>query len=48
MTMLDRALAQRFAALTLGHVGREYPNVLVHVLNGPQDAQPPSALHPVF
>ena len=48
MTMLDRALAQRFAALTLGHVGREYPNVLLHALNGPEDAQPPSALHPVF
>jgi hypothetical protein len=48
MTTLDRAMAQRFATLTLGHVGREYPNVLLHVLNGPQDAQPPSVLHPVF
>ncbi|KQN94224.1 hypothetical protein ASE95_05060 [Sphingomonas sp. Leaf231] len=48
MTQLDRATADRFATMTLGHVGREYPNVLMHVLNGPDDAKSPSQLHPVF
>ncbi|MDR6786678.1 hypothetical protein J2Y58_000016 [Sphingomonas sp. BE138] len=47
-TQLDRATADRFAALTLGHVGREYPNVLLHVLTAPEDAQTPSQLHPAF
>ena len=47
-THLDRATADRFAALTLGHVGREYPNVLLHVLTGPEDARTPSQLHPAF
>jgi hypothetical protein len=45
---LDLATADRFATLTLGHIGREYPNVLMHVLNGPEDAQTPSQLHPIF
>ena len=35
-------------ALTLGHLGREYPHKLDHVLDGPEDAQIPSALHPIF
>jgi len=48
MTRLDRSAAERFAAMTLGHVGREYPNVLMHVLNGPEDARTPSELHPIF
>ena len=48
MTRLDRSVAERFAAMTLGHVGREYPNALIHVLNGPEDAQIPSDLHPIF
>ncbi|MCC6924654.1 DUF2891 domain-containing protein [Novosphingobium sp.] len=48
MTALDPALAARFMALTLGHVGREYPHKLDHVLDGPDDAQTPSALHPIF
>ena len=34
--------------MTFGHVGREYPNVLMHVLNGPEDARTPSELHPIF
>jgi hypothetical protein len=34
--------------MTLGHVGREYPNALIHVLNGPEDARTPSDLHPIF
>jgi len=41
-------LASRFAAIAMGHVTREYPNKLDHVLNGPADAQSPSALHPIF
>jgi Protein of unknown function (DUF2891) len=48
MTRLDRSVAERFAAMTLGHVGREYPNALSHVLNGPEDARTPSDLHPIF
>ena len=27
---------------------REYPNVLQHVLGGPQDARTPRELHPIF
>jgi hypothetical protein len=42
------ALASRFATIALGHVGREYPHKLDHVLNGPADAATPSALHPIF
>ena len=41
-------LANRFAAIALGHVTREYPNKLDHVLAGPDDVQGPRALHPVF
>jgi len=48
VTGLDAATAARFMALTLGHLGREYPHKLDHVLDGPQDAQTPSALHPIF
>ncbi|MFM6832487.1 MAG: DUF2891 domain-containing protein [Novosphingobium sp.] len=48
MSGLDAATAARFMALTLGHLGREYPHKLDHVLDGPQDAQTPSALHPIF
>lgn len=48
MSALDSALAARFMALTLGHLGREYPHKLDHVLDGPGDAQTPSALHPIF
>ena len=40
--------AARFARLTLGHIGREYPNKLDHVLLGPEDAATPRALHPIF
>ncbi|MDO7842659.1 DUF2891 domain-containing protein [Sphingomonas immobilis] len=46
--MLDQSLAARFAALTLGHLGQEYPHKLDHVLDGPDDAATPSALHPIF
>ncbi|HEY4753020.1 MAG TPA: DUF2891 family protein, partial [Candidatus Limnocylindrales bacterium] len=45
---LTEALAERFASLALAHVSREYPNKLDHVLDGPEDALGPRALHPVF
>ncbi|KQU52962.1 hypothetical protein ASG67_08845 [Sphingomonas sp. Leaf339] len=48
MTGIDANTAGRFARLTLGHVTREYPHKLDHVLNGAADAETPSALHPVF
>ncbi|EQB14681.1 DUF2891 domain-containing protein [Novosphingobium lindaniclasticum] len=47
-TILTAEHASRFAQLTLGHLGREYPNKLEHVLEGPDGAETPSALHPVF
>jgi Protein of unknown function (DUF2891) len=40
--------AAAFAEIALGHVGREYPHKLDHVLNAPEDALGPRALHPVF
>ncbi|HZW53465.1 MAG TPA: DUF2891 domain-containing protein [Candidatus Elarobacter sp.] len=40
--------ASRFARLALGHVAREYPNKLDHVLRGPEDLRAPRELHPVF
>ena len=45
---LDAATAARFARAALGHVTKAYPNKLDHVLNGPEDALGPRALHPVF
>ncbi|MBV8536202.1 MAG: DUF2891 family protein, partial [Alphaproteobacteria bacterium] len=43
---LDRASA--LARIALGHVEREYPNKLDHVLEGPHDVLGPKALHPIF
>ena len=48
MVDLTPQLASRFAALALGHVTREYPNKLDHVLRGPDDVRGPRALHPIF
>src|ERR1700748_701864 len=45
---LTPEIASKFAAIALGHVTREYPNKLDHVLDGPGDAKGPRALHPVF
>lgn len=45
---LDLATASRFASTALGHVTREYPNKLDHVLAGPHDLKSPRALHPIF
>ena len=46
--ILDQAMADRFAAIALGHVTREYPHKLDHVLGGDDDLLSPRALHPIF
>ena len=45
---LDAATGSRLARAALGHLGREYPNKLDHVLDGQQDARTPRELHPIF
>ena len=45
---LTLAQVAAFAALPLRSLRHEYPNHIMHVLNGPQDALSPRALHPVF
>ena len=45
---LDAALASKFAQIALGHVAREYPHKLDHVLLGDEDLAPPCELHPIF
>ncbi|MGZ6011826.1 MAG: DUF2891 domain-containing protein [Caulobacteraceae bacterium] len=40
--------AAGLARIALGHVEREYPHKLDHVMDGPEDAQAPHALHPIF
>jgi hypothetical protein len=47
-TRLTPDLASRLAAIALGHVAREYPNVLVHAIRGPEELGTPRALHPIF
>ncbi len=49
--MTEGLTAERGAVLAgaaLGHVGREYPHKLDHVLDGADDARTPSDLHPIF
>ena len=48
MTALTLTLASHFARLTLGHIRREYPNKLDHVMASASEALPPSVLHPIF
>jgi hypothetical protein len=45
---LSPETAERFAAIALGHVTREYPHKLDQVLEGPEDLLGPRALHPIF
>jgi hypothetical protein len=45
---LTEELADRFARIALGHVGREYSKKLDHVLAGPEDLLGPRALHPIL
>jgi len=47
-TALTPEIADRFAAIALAHVVREYPNKLVNTLTGPHDAKTPSDMHPLF
>jgi hypothetical protein len=46
--MLTQDHAEKLAAIALGHVGREYPSKLDHVLLSDADAATPRALHPIF
>lgn len=48
MTKLDAQLASHMARIALGHVTKEYPHKLDHVLTSDEDAQTPRALHPIF
>jgi len=48
MHTLTKDLASHFARTALGHVTREYPNKLDHVLTGPEDVRGPRNLHPIF
>lgn len=48
MSRLTEQHAARFIPLTLGHLGREYPHKLDHVMDGPNDVRSPRALHPIF
>ena len=45
---LTQDLAEKFARIALGHVTQQYPHKLDHVMNGPEDAREPKALHPIF
>ncbi len=44
----DPAMAERFAALALDCVHREYPNKIAHVLQSDADVAPPRSLTPAF
>lgn len=48
MRELTQEIASKFALTALGHVTREWPNKLDHVMVDPSDVQRPRALHPVF
>jgi hypothetical protein len=45
---LTPEIATRFAEAALGHVTREYPHKLDHVMDGPEDVASPRELHPIF
>ncbi|MEZ5959120.1 MAG: DUF2891 domain-containing protein [Hyphomonadaceae bacterium] len=48
MITLTRAIAEKFSALALAHVSREYPNIMHHVMGGPVDIVGPRTAHPIF
>lgn len=48
MTTLEPQLASLMARTALGHVTREYPNKLDHVMASGEDAKTPRELHPIF
>ena len=45
---LTEPVARKFARIALGHVAREYPHKLDHVMGDDADVLPPRTLHPVF
>ncbi|WP_293677088.1 DUF2891 domain-containing protein [uncultured Phenylobacterium sp.] len=45
---LTPELASQFARIALGHVEREYPHKLDHVLASPEDVRGPRDLHPIY
>ena len=45
---LTGELATQFARIALGHVTKEFPHKLDHVMNGPEDVRGPKELHPIF
>jgi len=47
-TSLNPELADRFSALALSCVHREYPNKIAHTFSSDADAKTPSQLHPTF
>ena len=48
MNTLDLESATCFARVALGHVTREYPNKLDHILAAGEDVRSPRELHPIF
>jgi Protein of unknown function (DUF2891) len=48
VTKLDAQLASNMAQIALGHVAKEYPHKLDHVLASDADALTPRALHAIF
>lgn len=48
MARLTADIAALYARTALGHVTREFPNKMDHVLEGPADVLGPRDLHPVF
>ena len=47
-TVLTAELASKFAGVALGHIRREFPHKLDHVLVDAGDTKSPRELHPVF
>ncbi len=45
---LNADVADGFARIALGHITREYPHKLDHVMDGPEDVRGPRALHSIF
>jgi len=48
MTTLTKDIAEKFAALALAHVKREFPHKMDHVMAGAGDVVGPRAAHPIF
>ncbi len=48
MSELNAGIASRMARIALGHVTKEYPHKLDHVLDSAADARTPRDLHPIF